>query len=136
MIEALHTLLRITRGPPRKTSHNPTVFATPEKHGHRQLSVPTPSPVAPMSPATLAPAVTLAAAPAAPSPPVSAPVGNLRETVVRVLKEHSGDVQGFTAAALAQKIGNVSESDLKACLAALTDEGEIFNTIDDEHFSA
>jgi hypothetical protein len=127
MIEALHALLRITRGPPAKSSAGPPVFATPEKHSNGQLIMPVPSPTA--RPA--APAANTATVPAP-----AAPAGSLRETVVRVLKENSDDMQGFTAAALSQKIGNVSESDVKACLAALTDEGEIFNTIDDDHYSA
>jgi hypothetical protein len=141
MIEALHALLRITRGPPPKSSSSPATFATPEKHSNRQLIVPTASPMATASPAVsaspAAPAANTTTSPAtAAAPTASAPAGGLRETLLRVLKENSDDMQGFTAAALSQKIGRASESDVKACLAALTDEGEIFNTVDDDHYSA
>jgi len=58
----------------------------------------------------------------------------LRSSVVAILQKAAGNELGLKASAISQQLP-ATEDDVKACLKALVDAGEAFNTIDDDHFN-
>merc|ERR1711957_405837 len=56
--------------------------------------------------------------------------------VLALLQRMSDKPEGLAAVAIAKELAPTSEAVVKKCLATLVDAGEIFNTIDDNHFGA
>jgi len=56
--------------------------------------------------------------------------------VLALLQRMSDKPEGLATVAIAKELAPASEAVVKKCLATLVDAGEIFNTIDDNHFGA
>jgi len=75
----------------------------------------------------------------APSPPAKAPAAGplqgaeLRAALLAALREVEG-AEGCSVAAAASKLG-VAEPEVRKCIVALVGDGEVFQTIDDNHFA-
>lgn len=125
MIEATHAALKL-RTSQRRPVATPQALATPVKTA--TFAVP-----------AAAPAAALSATPEC-EKDVAMPSASgeevLRSSVMATLQRAAGDPSGVKLSAIVQALAPASESDVKACLAALVDAGEIFNTLDDEHFSS
>lgn len=121
MLEAAHSLLRVTRGSPAKdlrpVASPQAAFSSPPK----QLA---------------AAREPLAQAQASPHSSVGHAGASLRESVLAALRASAtaGSVEGLTVADLLQKIPGATEADTQKLLAALKDEGDVYNTMDDDHF--
>jgi len=127
MLEAAHSLLRITRGASSKdlrpVASPQAAFSSPPK----QVALREPMVHAQASPNSSA---SLAADQAATS------TSGLRESVLAALRASAaaGSVEGLTVAELLQKIPSATEADTQKLLAVLKDEGEVYNTMDDDHY--
>lgn len=128
MLEAAHSLLRITRGAPAKdlrpVASPQTAFSSPPK----QLAVGS----SPLVQAQASPNTNMGLAGAQPV----ASVSGLRESVLTALRASAaaGSVEGLTVADLLQKIPGATEASIQKLLAELKDEGDVYNTLDDDHF--
>lgn len=92
------------------------------------------SPYAAAAPAPVA-ELPLAEAKAAPVP-AAPPTGfDLRAAIMRLLRDDTLGPEGLSAEALASKLGSHG-SDVVKVAAELVDDGEIFSTIDEQHFAA
>lgn len=126
MLEAAHSLLRITRGSSAKdlrpVASPQAAFSSPPK----QLA------------AVQEPLAQAQACPHSSQGPVAekATMSGLRESVLAALRASAaaGSVEGLTLADLLQKIPGAIETETRKLLTALKDEGDIYNTMDDDHF--
>jgi len=147
MIEAAHAMLKLTNPGGRKEKE-PTTPApkkketineeeevassaakalTPEKPQQQVVE-----PVVAMEVTTTKPS-----APAAPSAKAGPPAGaELRAAVLAILREASMGPEGLQVDAIAQRAGVAAASELKAILNELLEDGELYNTITEEHFAA
>lgn len=124
MLEAAQSLLRFTRGAPAKDLRP---VATPQA----AFSSP------PKQAATLEPLSQIQSSPNSASKPATATsVDGLRDSVLAALRASAtaGSVEGLTVGDLLQKIPGATEADTQKLLAALKDEGEVYNTMDDDHY--
>lgn len=101
--------------------------------------VPTPPPVK-VAPALLQPSQPNSAPPAAAPQPknvIATPAADLRTAVMTLLRnEGEGRPEGIPRTALNSHFKTYPESEVRAVLENLMDNGEVFNTIDEDHFSA
>jgi len=106
--------------------------------GHAEPT--TPAPKKALAEATLSPQkLEIAAAPAAveTAQAPKGPLGGsaLRKAVLKCLqKEAEGRPEGVSAAAVCGHCGSTPAADVSAALQKLVDAGEIYTTIDDDHF--
>lgn len=128
MIEVAHAALRL-RNP---TKAAPTGFTaeTPAKGLGSTLSSNT------LSPAKVEAPVSFGAAPLSMHTP---PKADLRSSVVHVMnavKESAGD-EGITISALIGRLAgrDAPSEKVKSIVMQLVEEGEVFTTIDDDHFA-
>jgi len=147
MVEAAHAMLKLTNKGARKekepatpakkkettdevASSAATAF-TPEKQ--EQLKEPIVGGTVAMEVTTEKPAEPIAGAPAAKAPPSGA---ELRASVLAILRDASMGPEGLHVDAIAQKAGGAAAGELKTIVAELLDDGELYNTITEEHFAA
>mmetsp|Transcript_34397 Transcript_34397/g.98296 ORF Transcript_34397/g.98296 Transcript_34397/m.98296 type:complete len:288 (-) Transcript_34397:114-977(-) len=138
MVEAAHAALKSKQG-----RLEPTTPA-PKKAGAAVGSGAAPMEVSPVKPVDLSPVKTersAAEAPAAATAPAPAhkpalPGRDLKQAIFGYLtKEGEGKPEGLSFGAVCEHIGQASSDDVTAALKRLVDDGEIFTTIDDWHFS-
>lgn len=128
MLEAAHSLLRVTRGSPAKdlrpVASPQAAFSSPPK----QLAAAR----EPLAQAQASPHSSVGHA----GDQAAASMSSLRESVLAALRASAaaGSVEGLTVADLLQKIPGATEADTQKLLAALKDEGDVYNTMDDDHF--
>lgn len=127
MLEAAHGILRFTRGAPAKDLRP---VATPQA----AFSSP------PKQAAALEPLAQIQSSPNSSSKPAAdqAATSNvgLRDSVLAALRASAaaGGVEGLTVGDLLQKIPGATQADTKKLLEALKDEGDVYNTMDDDHY--
>jgi replication factor A2 len=141
MIEVAHAALRL-RNPSTAGGYRPAVAAadpiTPAKQAESGfgLGLPAAGTSTTLSPAkTEAPPTVVETAAA---PVLTPPKADLRTSVVDVLRQVSdtGSEEGInTSSLLARLPAEASSAKIRELLAQLVEEGEIFTTIDDDHFS-
>lgn len=124
MIAAAHAALVVPKGPSEipivQKAVQPVVAAQKE---------------APVAMDTSPPKAHVVAA-AAPASDTTAPVkGNLKEHIVAALKKAEGNDMGLSVSELATSSPSSSADEVRRILKALVDDGEVFNTVDEEHFS-
>lgn len=133
MIEVAHAALRLLN--PSKTAGYQSSLAaagpiTPAKQAESGAS-------AFLSPAkTEAPPAVVE--PAALAPMLTPPKADVRTCVVDALKQvqEAGNEEGISTSALLGRLpSEVSSEKVREILAQLVDEGDVFTTIDDDHFS-
>jgi hypothetical protein len=153
IIEAAHAALQLKKGrsgraaepetPAKKAaaadrleSSPPTDTLTPQKpvmnsHGAVSVAVDVAEPVA----------VPAAAAPEkiqteVPQPAKGLPTGaELRAVLLGLLRDAAVGPEGLHVDAITEKVG-AAASEVKSIVAELVDDGEVYNTITDEHFAA
>mmetsp|Transcript_23253 Transcript_23253/g.66708 ORF Transcript_23253/g.66708 Transcript_23253/m.66708 type:complete len:146 (+) Transcript_23253:1-438(+) len=143
MIEVAHAMLRLQQPEAATTAVTQATVATekppatPEKV---KLSTPVADPAGAAAPAPVA-----APAPeAAPAPMVSPEIVKvpaaaqgmaLRGRLLALLRDEAADAaEGLVVSDLCSKVG-ASEAEVRSCLGGLVDEGEVFATIDDDHYA-
>jgi len=124
MLEAAHSFLRITRGAVSKdlrpVASPQAAFSSPPKQTAALES--------------------LAQTQASPAKPTNDEAGasmlGLRESVLAALRASNaaGSVEGLTVGDLLQKIPGATKADTQKLLSSLKDEGEVYNTMDDDHY--
>jgi hypothetical protein len=136
MIEVAHAALRLRN--PTKTS--PTAVTPVKQSTSLGFGNGGAGEVSKMTPAKIeAPAFSLDAAPAA--APAAAPTAlktDLRTAVLDLLREVGESQEGISMAALIAKLPattDTSSSKVKDLLSSLVEEGDVFTTIDDDHFA-
>lgn len=122
MIEVAHAALKLKQGPKA-----PSVLVDNRP---------------PASPVKATPAaVPVATPPATVTVPAAVPEGKLegaklKDAVLAFLKQESESrPEGVSVSAICDQLKSASREDVTSSLQALVDDGEIFTTIDDEHFS-
>jgi hypothetical protein len=127
MLEAAHSVLRFTRGTPAKdlrpVASPQAAFSSPPKQA-----------------ATSEPMAQIQSSPNSSSKPAtnqaSTSVVGLRDSVLDALRASAaaGNVEGLTVGGLVQKIPGATEAETQKLLTVLKDEGEVYNTMDDDHY--
>jgi len=130
MIEVAHAALRL-KNPTKAAPKGFTAESTPAKGLGLTLSSNT------LSPAKVEAPVSFGQAPVSMHTP---PKADLRSSVVDVMnavKESAASEEGITISAIIGRLaGRDAPSDkVRSIMMALVDEGEVFNTIDDDHFA-
>jgi len=126
IIESVHASLKLR-------NVNARDIATPQKLARPVHALTTAAPAAAASPTSMMkPSAADVAMP-------SAGTGDevLRSAVLAMLQKvaENADGPGLKVSAIAQELAPAKEEVVKACLKALVDAGEAFNTIDDDHFN-
>jgi len=134
MIEAAYAALRLQQGPkepmtpaPKRAAVQETPELTPQKAMPAATAAATPA-----APAA-APAVSAPAAPVKPAGPLRG--AELRAAILDVIRAEEG-AEGTGVSALFEKFASAAQTEVRGIVDGLVSDGEIFQTIDDEHFSA
>merc|ERR1719436_2225464 len=135
MIEAAYAALRLQHGPKEPMTPAPkraAVEAAPELTPQKDMaSVPAASPAAVAHVA--APMASAAVEPVKPAGPLSG--AELRAAVLEVVRADESP-EGVALGALFEKFTPTPQAQVREIVDGLVSDGEIFGTIDDEHFSA
>jgi len=125
IVESTHAALKLRRATGRPV-------ATPQAVSPVKTSVPAVAALVatPTKAAVSHPEVVPAAA------PMAVDGDALSASVLAVLARAAENPTGVALAAVVQELAPASEAAVKSCLVALVEAGEIFNTIDDNHFGA
>lgn len=139
-IEAAHAALSL-----RKSSSVPALMATPVRSrptaeaaspGKEALSPP--KELAPSAPPVVSPlamsAATSIAEPAQPACPAPLAAGDVRKRVLDSIQKADGE-EGLALSSLLQSLEPCSHEEVRKCLDQLVADGDIFHTIDEEHFA-
>mmetsp|Transcript_34389 Transcript_34389/g.98262 ORF Transcript_34389/g.98262 Transcript_34389/m.98262 type:complete len:294 (+) Transcript_34389:87-968(+) len=129
-VEAAHAALRLLRGRSEPTTPAPQKGRAAVGSGTAPMDL---SPVKTERSAAESPAA--AAAPDAASKPASSGK-DLKKAIFSFLKKEGEDrAEGLAFGAVCEHVGQASSADVTAALKRLVDDGEVFTTIDDWHFS-
>eukprot|EP00747_Dinoflagellata_sp_TGD_P161878 gnl/TRDRNA2_/TRDRNA2_178865_c0_seq1.p1 gnl/TRDRNA2_/TRDRNA2_178865_c0~~gnl/TRDRNA2_/TRDRNA2_178865_c0_seq1.p1 ORF type:complete len:299 (-),score=66.92 gnl/TRDRNA2_/TRDRNA2_178865_c0_seq1:100-942(-) len=132
MIEAAYAAHKIQKGSFGSTMtqdpQTPAHKASFEKVSPEKQSMPVPI-------EDLGSTNTFAPAPTAVAPKALLHGDALRQAVIEFLRQEGDEVVGVGFAALSRHLQSVSTKDLRGCIEKLIQEGEIFSTIDDDHFN-
>jgi len=134
MIEAAYAALRLQHGPkvPMTPAPKPAaVGAAPEVTPQKDMSsMPAASPAAAVA---AAPEISPQAPPAKPAGPLSG--AELRAAILEMIRGEESP-EGMALTALCVKFATSAQAQIREIVHGLVSDGEIFGTIDDEHFSA
>jgi len=142
IIEAAHAALKLQKKGMPKDKEPATPAKAKESSGSAasftNVLTPEKAPQAPMELVEEAPAAAEATKPAAAAPQSSGPPSGaeLRAAVLRVLRAASMGPEGLHLNDIAAKAGGAGEAEVKAIVSELLDDGELYNTITEEHFAA
>jgi len=135
MIECAYAALRLQHGPKEPMTPAPKRVApqaAPELTPQKELSgVPAATPVAAATSA--APQASAPVEPAKPAGPLGG--AELRAAVLEAVRAEEGP-EGLALGDLFTKFASASQSQIREIVDGLVSDGEIFGTIDEEHFSA
>merc|ERR1719343_594028 len=132
MIDAAHAALRLqTQTTPTEKADLVTPAA--KRSSTNEAQVPSPEKMAVDTPEVSAAAVAPAVAPVVTKALTGA---DLRAAVLRTLRDTGDDIEGLTVDALASKVTPASAADVRKVLDELVGDGEVYTTIDDDHFAA
>jgi len=139
MIEVANAALRLrnpTKAAALRTSAAVTDPITPAKQDVTGLGLGFGGMSSTMSPAKVEAPAPVAAQAAAPVAIQTPPKADLRSTVVEALRGVSGE-EGISISALVGRLGpgQASSEKVRDVLTQLVDEGDVFTTIDDDHFA-
>jgi len=150
IIEAAHAALRLQRGGARKDQEPATPAKAKEQLGgavamtggftpEKTQQMPMESVEEAVAAASVAAEKPGGGVPAATAavPPQGPPSGaELRATVLRLLRAPAMGPEGLHLSDLAAKAGGAAPSEVKAAVSDLVEDGELYNTITEEHFAA
>jgi len=140
IIEAAHAALKLQTRGSTKEREPATPAKTKEPSGSAVAMAseltPEKAPQAPME--VVQEEASAAEAAAKPAPRAAGPPSGaeLRSAVLKVLREPSMGPEGLHLSEIASKAGGAGAAEVKAIVSELLDDGELYNTITEEHFAA